>query len=85
MPYHIMKLVTTMLIYQNAYTGIYFEKVLNYLLFFLQKLVIQNKEVLFNMRTSFDKPEAMRDLFRRLGSKLSKILASKTSQECISN
>nr|XP_022336776.1 nck-associated protein 1-like isoform X3 [Crassostrea virginica] len=34
----------------------------------LKKLVIQNKEVLFNMRTSFDKPEAMRDLFRRLGN-----------------
>ncbi|XP_061167133.1 nck-associated protein 1-like isoform X2 [Saccostrea echinata] len=33
----------------------------------LKKLVIQNKEVLFNMRTSFDKPEVMRDLFRRLG------------------
>nr|XP_011437205.2 nck-associated protein 1 isoform X42 [Crassostrea gigas] len=34
----------------------------------LKKLVIQNKEVLFNMRTSFDKPEVMRDLFRRLGN-----------------
>ena len=34
MLYHIMKLVTTMLIYQNACTGIYFEKVLNNLLFF---------------------------------------------------
>eukprot|EP00105_Crassostrea_gigas_P041372 XP_019925520.1 PREDICTED: nck-associated protein 1 isoform X1 [Crassostrea gigas] len=34
----------------------------------LKKLVIQNKEVLFNMRTSFDKPEVMRDLFRRLGT-----------------
>ncbi|XP_055996356.1 nck-associated protein 1-like isoform X6 [Ostrea edulis] len=33
----------------------------------LKKLVIQNKEVLFNMRTSFDKPDAMRELFRRLG------------------
>ena len=39
--------------------------------FILQKLVIQNKEVLAQLRTSFDKPDVMRDLFRRLISKYS--------------
>ena len=36
-----------------------------------QKLVIQNKDILAQLRTSFDKPDVMRDLFRRLISKCS--------------
>ncbi|XP_013397025.1 nck-associated protein 1 isoform X2 [Lingula anatina] len=34
----------------------------------LKKLVVVNKEVLSQLRTSFDKPEQMRELFRRLQS-----------------
>jgi len=34
-----------------------------------QKLVISNKELLAQLRTSFDRPEVMRELFRKLVSK----------------
>lgn len=31
-----------------------------------QKLVILNKEVLLSMRTNFDKPDQMKELFKKL-------------------
>lgn len=34
----------------------------------LQKLVVQNKELLRSMRSSFDKPEKMREFYRLLTS-----------------
>ena len=34
----------------------------------LKKIVLQNKEVLVALRTNFDKPEAMKELAKRLGS-----------------
>jgi len=34
-----------------------------------QKLIIQNKDVLMSLRTSFDKPEQCLELIRRLKSK----------------
>lgn len=43
-----------------------------YMFFFLslfsdeQKLVILNKEVLLSMRTNFDKPDQMKELFKKL-------------------
>ena len=39
-----------------------------YIIFF-QKIVVANKETLIQLRTSFDKPEMMRDLSRKLQSK----------------
>ncbi|KAK3104202.1 hypothetical protein FSP39_025272 [Pinctada imbricata] len=34
----------------------------------LKKLVVQNKDVLYQLRTNFDKPEVMRELFKKLGN-----------------
>ena len=36
---------------------------------FVQKIVVANKETLIQLRTSFDKPDMMRDLSRKLQSK----------------
>lgn len=36
------------------------------ILFSFQKLVVLNKDVLLSMRTNFDKPDQMKELFKKL-------------------
>ena len=41
----------------------------SHFVYFMQKLVLANKDTLTQLRSSFDKPDVMRDLTRKLMSK----------------
>lgn len=48
----------------------------------LKKLTLINKDILMALRSNYDKPEQMKELFRRLQSK-SKLLDFKMSEDSI--